>query len=262
VAPLGLADITVSKELARDYAGTLRQAASMGYSHFGFRLSAYAPSVAELDPGDKARMVRDAGLEVGVVRFGVFGVDYDRQIAEAAEIGASTVAMTAGTPFLASRPVGTATREAFDAWLPQLAAIGAKCRAAGLTFAYHNHWWDLVPLGGEAPLDVMARTIAPQDLSFEVDLAWCWFAGVAPLDLIARLGPRVASMHFKDIDRKRGTGTSDHAVVIGRGEMGYAALLPRLRKLTNAIGFIEVDSPEDGLAAAAEGVRFFREHSR
>ena len=86
------------------------------------------------------------------------------------------------------RPVGTATREALDAWLPQLAAIGAKCSAAGLTFAYHNHWWDLVPLGGEAPLDVMARTIAPQDLSFEVDLAWCWFAGVAPLDLIARLG--------------------------------------------------------------------------
>lgn len=257
---LGLADITVSKELARDYAGTLRQVAAMGYTHFGFKIAGYTPAITERDPREKAQMVRDAGLAVGAVRFSVIGADYDRQIADAVAVGATEVVMSAGAPFLASRPVGTATRAAFDAWLPQLAALGAKCRAAGLTFAYHNHWWDLLPLGGEAPLDVMARTIPPSDLAFEVDLAWAWWAGVAPLDLIARLGPRVASMHFKDIDRTRGKGTTDHAVVIGSGEMGYAALLPRLRRLTSAIGYVEVDAPPDGLVAAAEGARFFHAH--
>ena len=259
-AALGLADVTISKELARDYAGTLRQVAAMGYTHFGFKIAGYAPGLVERDPREKAKMVRDAGLEVGVVRFGVIGADYDRQIADAVAVGAKVVAMAAAAPFLASRPVGSATRAAFDAWLPQLAALAAKCRAAGLTFAYHNHWWDLQPLGGEAPLDVIARTIPPSDLSFEVDLAWAWWAGVAPLDLVARLGPRVASMHFKDVDRTRGQGTTDHAVVIGSGEMGYAALLPRIRKLTSAVGYVEVDAPADGLAAAAEGARFFRAH--
>jgi sugar phosphate isomerase/epimerase len=69
-------------------------------------------------------------------------------------------------------------------------------------------------------------------------------------------------MHFKDIDRNRGKSTTDHAVVIGSGEMGWAALLPRLGRLTSAVGYVEVDAPADGLAAAAEGARFFRAHSR
>jgi sugar phosphate isomerase/epimerase len=259
-APLGLADITVMKALTRDYAGTLKQAAAMGYTHFGFRLAAYGPGASEPAPRDKALMARDAGLEVGVVRFSPVRPDYDEQIAQALAVGATIVAMTAAPPFIMGR-LGVATRAAFEGWLPELAALGAKCRAAGLTLAYHNHWWDLMPLeGGEAPLDSIARRISPSDVAFEVDLAWCWYAGVAPLDLLVRLGPRVASMHFKDIDRSRGKGTTDHAVVIGSGEMGYAALLPRIRRLTSAIGYIEVDAPADGLAAAAEGARFFREH--
>ena len=50
------------------------------------------------------------------------------------------------------------------------------------------------------------------------------------------------------------------AVVIGSGEMNYAALLPRIRRLTSAVGYVEVDSPPDGLAAAAAGARFVKEH--
>lgn len=261
-APLGLADITVMKELSRGYAYTLKQVAAMGYTHFGFRLAAYGPSKTEPTPQDKAQMVRDAGLELGVVRLSPKGADPERQIAQAAEIGAKVIAMSAAPPFLAGR-LGVTTRAAFDAWLPELAALGARCRAAGLTFAYHNHWWDLMPLeGGESPLDTIVRAIPPGDVAIELDLAWCWYGGVAPLDMLARLGPRVSSMHFKDIDRSRGKTTTDHAVVIGAGEMGYGALLPRIRRLTSAVGYVEVDSPPDGLAAAAAGARVFREHSR
>jgi sugar phosphate isomerase/epimerase len=261
--PLGLADITVARELARDYSGTLRQVAAMGYSHFGFRLAGYGGGAAELPAPEKARLVREAGLEVGVVRLGVApGADHTAQIAEAAAIGARIVALTTAPVFFSGPALGVTTRAAFDAWLPTLAALGARCREAGLTLAYHNHAWDLQALEGETPLDIMARAIPPGDLSFELDLGWCWYAGVAPLDLLARLGARVVSMHLKDIDRSRGKNQTDHAVVIGSGEMGYASLLPRIRAQTSAIGYIEVDAPEDGLAAAAEGARFFRDHAR
>jgi hypothetical protein len=40
--------------------------------------------------------------------------------------------------------------------------------------------------------------------------------------------------------------------------MDYTALLPRVRRLTRAIGYVEADSPDDGLAVAVEGARFFR----
>ena len=256
--PLGLAEITVGPLLARDYAGTLRQAAALGYTHFGFRLGGFGQGASDPAPLEKARMVRNAGMEVGVVRFGVMGVDYDQQIAEALACGATIVAMTAASVFIKRRPLGTATRAEFDAWLGTFAQLAAKCRAAGLTLAYHNHWWDFAPLDGEAPLDIMARTISPRDLSFEVDLAWAWYAGVAPLDLVARLGPRVASMHFKDIDRSRGTEPTQQTVPPGSGEMDYAALLPRLPALTSAIGYVEVDTPGPDMASAAAGAAFVR----
>lgn len=259
VPRFGLADITVMKELLRDYPGTLRQIADMGYSVMGFRLAGYAgPALGEPSPSDKARMVRDAGLEVGVVRLGVRNVDYDRDLDLAAATGAKVAAITTAPPFIAGPQLFKTTREKFDAWLPQLAAIGEKARTRGLTLAYHNHWYDLQPLGGERPLDLMARQIPPELLSFEVDLAWTWYAGVAPLELLRQLGPRVVSMHWKDIDRSRGKGTTDHAVAPGLGEMNYPLLLPHVVRNTNANGYVEVDSPDDGLLAARQAAEMIK----
>lgn len=258
-SPLGLADITVMRELHRDYPGTLAQVAQLGYTTFGFRLAGYGgPSPGEPPPADKARMVREAGLEVGVVRLGVRNVDYDRELRQIADTGACIAAMTTAPVFIATTEVGRTTRAAFDAWLPDLASIGEKARKLGLTLAYHNHPYDLQPLGGEAPLDMMARQIPAEILAFEVDLAWAWYAGVDPLELLARLGPRVASMHWKDIDRSRGKTRAEIAVAPGSGEMDYAALLPRIRRLTSATGYIEVDNPVDGLKAAAFGAAAVR----
>jgi sugar phosphate isomerase/epimerase len=258
-APFALADVTVRRELAKDYAGTLRAVAAMGYGRFGFRLASYVPNDrSEPTPADKARMVRDAGMEVGVVRLGVRGADYDRQLDQAVAIGARIVALTTAPIFIATRSIGYSNRAALDAYMPQLAALGEKAKAAGLTLAYHNHWYDLLPLDGDHPLDLMARHIPPSLLSFEVDLAWTWFAGIAPLDLLAKLGPRVVSLHVKDIDRTRGTAITDHAVAPGLGEMDYAALMPRIRRLTKATPYVEVDAPDDGLAAARAGMAVLR----
>lgn len=254
---LGLADITVQKELARDYAGTLRAVARLGYTRFGFRLASWNPAdTTELAPREKARLVREAGLEIGIVRLGVREADYRPQLDTAVAIGATTVAMTIAPPFLSRAGLGITTRPAFEAWLPQLAELGAQARTRGLTLAYHNHWFDLQPLDGARPLDLMAAAVPPSLLSFEVDLAWAWYAGVAPLDLLAQLGPRVVAMHWKDIRRQPGSTPNKDTVPVGSGEMGYAALLPRIAALTAAPGYVEVDSASDGLAAAASAATF------
>lgn len=265
--PLGVVEITLTKALSRDYAGTLKQVAAMGYSHFGFRMAAGGAGANQPSSADKARMARDAGLQVGLARFGVTPQSQERDIADAAAIGATGIVMSAAPVFASARGLGVASRADFDAWLTDLAGLIARCRAAGLTFVYHNHWWDVMPLdGGETPLDILARRFSPADLAFEVDLAWAWYGGVAPLDLLARLGPRVVSMHLKDIDRSKarpGAGaaaTGQQAVVIGQGEMGYDRLLPRIGRITRAVGYIEIDAPADGLIAAAQGARFFREY--
>lgn len=253
----GLADITIIRELQRDYAGTVRQVAAMGYSIMGFRLSSYGGGV-ERPPAEKAKIIRDAGMEIGPVRLGVTNTTFDADLDAAAAIGAKVVVLSTAPPFFAGPKRFETTRDKFDAWLPQLGAICEASRQRGLKFAYHNHWYDLQPLGGERPIDIMARTFSPELLSFEIDLAWAWYAGVAPLDLLRQLGPRVVSMHWKDIDRTHGGTSTDHAVIPGTGQMDYAALLPHVVRLTRAPGLVEVDNPSDPLAAARQGAEFIK----
>lgn len=251
--PLGLADITVRKELASDYAGTMRALAAIGYTHFGFRLAAMSPlEPAEIPAADKAAMVRDAGLGIDTVRLG-YSAPFARQIEAAAKMGAAIVAYTAAPVFFATGTVGIATREAFDAWLPELGEIAAIARANGLRLAFHNHWWDHVPLGGESPIEIIARTYSPEQVGFEIDLAWAHIGGEDPLAFVRRLGPRVLAMHFKDVDPARGDDYGRQLVPPGEGVLGYAAMIPQLDRITNAIGYVEVDDPVDGLVAASNG---------
>jgi sugar phosphate isomerase/epimerase len=262
-AELNLTDATVARELARDYAGTLERVAALGYRRFGFRLSGYGgPSADEPTPQDKARMVRAAKMEVGVVRLGVRNADHDLQLRQAVDIGAKIVAMTTAPVFIAGRQLGQTTRAVFDGWLPQLGRLGERAASLGLTLAYHNHWYDFTPLEGDRPFDLMARAIPPQTLSFEVDLAWAWFGGQDPLALVKALGSRVVSMHLKDIDRSRGKTPTEHTVPVGQGEMDYAAILPRLAAITSAPGYVEVDTSPDGIAAAQQAARFITALSR
>jgi len=255
--PLGLANLTVRKALSEDYAGTLRKVSDMGYTHFGFPLTEISP---QMEPGphprDIAEMVRDAGMEVGVVRYGMAAPD-QQQMEWAHEIGASTVAYSAAPVFFRGKELGKTSRAEFDAWLPQLGRLAETAQKAGLRLAYHNHWWDHVPLdGGEAPLDIIARAYSPDVIAFEIDLAWAWLGGQNPYDLVQKHANRVASMHFKDVDPKRGGTMFDQLVEPGKGRLDYAQLVPKLDDLTSAIGYVEVDNPADGLAAAASGANF------
>lgn len=247
------------RELMADFPGTLAKVAALGYTTFGFRLYGYAgPSPAEPAPRLKAAMVRAAGLKVGATRLSVRNANYDRELDIAAEMGSRIVVITTAPPFIAGPELFKTTRAAFEAWLPQLAKVAEKARDRGLRLAYHNHPYDFLPLDGEQPFALMANSISPELVSFELDFAWLWLAGIDPLQMLRWLGPRVVTMHWKDVDRRRGTERADQAVAPGLGEMDYAALLPAVRRLTTATGYIEVDKPEDGIAAARIGAELVK----
>ena len=256
---LGLVDMTVMRELLIDYPATLGKVAGLGYSTFGFRLFGYAgPSPDEPPPHAKAAMVREAGLEVGAIRLSPRNADYNRELDIAAEIGARLVVISTGAPFITGPKMFETTRDLFEAWLPQLAMVGEQARKRGLRLAYHNHPYDFAPLDGKRPFDLIARNISPELVSFEIDLAWLWLAGIDILPFLRSLGRRVVTMHWKDIDRSRGTNRSDQAVALGQGEMGYSKLLPAILRVTDATAYIEVDRPADGIAAATAGVAMVR----
>ena len=235
--PLGLADITVMRELTQDYAGTLRKAGALGYSHFGFRLAGYDPRIAEIDPREKARMVRAAGLEVGscVSRL-VAQTMIVRSISPQRLAPRSWHYRPRRSSSLHARSVSSVTKSSMLG-SPTWRGSAKKCRKAGLTFAFHNHPWDLRPFpdAPHTPMDQILEAVPAENLSFELDLAWCWLAGVEPLGLLRRLGTRVVSMHLKDVDRTRGVEHADVAVTIGQGEMHWERPLPQIERLSTRL---------------------------
>ncbi len=253
--PLGLTSLTVARELAADYAGTLRRARSLGYSHFGFPLGPQSPRhPAVRDPGEVAALCRAAGLQVGVVRL-AHDDDYPRQMEMAAKLGASIVAQSAADVFFTGETRGKTTRTAFEGWMERLAVMARAAREEGLRLVYHNHDWDHVPLAGKTPLELIAASFAPGEVDFEIDLGWAYVAGVDPLNLLRDLGPRVLSLHLKDVDASCSGNDCPRFVAPGEGGMDYPALMPWIDRVTDAQAYVEVDDPVDGMEAATSGAR-------
>jgi hypothetical protein len=127
----GLADITVMRELTRDYAGTLRQIAAMGYTTMGSQLAGYGGrGPKEPNPAEKAWLVRGAGLEVGVVRLGVRNVDYDRDLDQTAETGAKFAAITTAAPFMRDRGFTTPPARSSRRGCPNCTACARRPKRA------------------------------------------------------------------------------------------------------------------------------------
>ena len=87
---------------------------------------------------------------------------------------------------------------------------------------------------------------SPERLFLEIDLGWAWFAGVDPVELVARVAPRAQLVHVKDL-----VGASEPRFVpVGDGDVGYANVLPAIRE--HGVEWLLVEQDEtDGSALDA-----------
>ena len=131
-----------------------------------------------------------------------------------------------------------ATAAEADAVVERIAGVMPRVRDAGLRLGFHNHDAELRPLDdGRTVLD---RLAALDDLFFEVDLGWAWFAGVEPAGLVERLGPRVPLVHVKDLAPE----AEQRFVPVGDGDVGYPELLPAIAGLGVEWLLVEQDETE------------------
>jgi sugar phosphate isomerase/epimerase len=82
--------------------------------------------------------------------------------------------------------------------------------------------------------------LGEEELFFEVDLGWAWFAGVEPASLVERLVPRVPLVHVKDLAPQ-----AEHRFVpVGDGDVGYREVLPAIEGL--GVEWLLVEQDEVG----------------
>ena len=233
---LGLAVYTVRGPAARDFEGTLAAVADIGYRDLDMYI------YEGRRPPKETRAILDrVGLTCSSARVATPALyrGWDRSLDAAATLGARWITL-ANVPW-EERTLWRDWEELFEVF----GRVGEQARRRGLHFCYHNHDFELQPIDGRIPLDLMLSSTSPDDLKLQMDVYWITRGGRDPVEEITRLGARVASLHLKDMDRTPARGIT----TVGRGTLDFAAIL-RAARLAGVTGcFVEEDNPSDAMAS-------------
>lgn len=234
VHPLGIQLYTLRELLQRDFEGTIRQLADIGYREVEFA-GLYGQRAADL------RKVLDrhhVSAPSGHCDIAGVTVKLDQTIAEARTLGHRYV-VVAWIPDEARTPAGYASvAETFN-------QAGEKLKKAGLTLGYHNHSFEFKPLEGDRNgYDILLQRTQPDLVTMELDLYWIREAGQDALRYFADHQGRFRLVHIKDM-------ASDGSMVdVGKGAMDWPVLLAAARKAGVQHQFVEHDEPPDPIAFA------------
>lgn len=151
-----------------------------------------------------------------------------------------------------------------------LAAIGGKwynCqhggyfKEKGVTLCFHPHYGTCV--FWESDIDYLMVHTDPRYVSFCIDTAHTTLAGMSPVELIKKVGPRLAYMHLKDVDTyalKTAEGADKMGTfrALGHGTIDFPAVKAALEEIGyDGILCVELDRPEVGNFHSAEVSRIY-----
>ena len=79
---------------------------------------------------------------------------------------------------------------------------GEASKKAGMQFAYHNHWFEFLPVDGKLPYDLLLKECDANLVKMEMDLCWITAAGGDPLKYFNQYPGRFPLVHVKDLKKK------------------------------------------------------------
>ena len=237
---IGVQLYTLRDLAAKDLAGALAQVAQIGYREVEF--AGYH--------GKSAREVRTM-------------LDANGLTAPSAHIGLEIIERNAAQVFDDARVVGheyitvpflmpdqRRTLDDFRRIATRLNQAGRAASEAGFKLAYHNHDFELKPIDGMVPLDVMMAATDPMLVSFQIDVYWVTNAGGSPIDWLERHGDRISMLHLKD----SGPAPELQIREVGAGTIDFAAILARARNVRHF--FVEQDRSADPIASIRASYRY------
>jgi len=216
--PVALQMYTLRNESAKDFVGTLKKVAEVGYA--GVELAGYG----SLSASDLRKLLDDLGLKRAGSHVGMNDLqkDLDRVTEFNLEIGNHYIVYPSLPKEMRNDEKGF--REAAKL----LNSIGEKCSKQGLGFCYHNHNFEFQKFGGKYALDILYEAADPKFVQAEVDVYWAKHAGVDPADYIRRYPGRCPFIHLKDM-----AGDADRSFAeVGEGIIDFDAIF----KASQAVG--------------------------
>jgi sugar phosphate isomerase/epimerase len=202
---VGLQEITVQRDAAKDFRGTMKRISDTGYKYVEW-LNMKADFDPGLGLGIPAEEVKRVFDEYGVKLTGAlvahsqkekrvdffFDTDALKRVVDwHAAFGCETI----GIPieFFPSKDYLLRRCDAYN-------RLGQLCKDAGLQLTYHNHYHEFLCFEGKEIYDWILENTDPDLLKMELDVYWALRALVDPAKLIRKLGKqgRIKLLHTKD----------------------------------------------------------------
>ena len=171
-----------------------------------------------------------------------------------------------GVQFMINPGLRVASRDDAYKGAELLNEIGKKAKEAGLRYGYHNHNNDFDVYDDKAVIDIFMENTDPDYVTFEIDAAWAWRAGVNAAEFINAHAGRVDLIHVKETSRVLGPEDDFSRLFKGvkRDENGFPIFtdeikkrLEEFQKINCKLGDGIINMPEIVKAADAQGVKAY-----
>lgn len=231
--PLGFQIWTIRDRLLKDFPGTLKMMADMGYQTvemcsppgYGFK------ELMDMKPAEMKRTVENAGLKLVSTHYGFKELkeNPDERIQFAKESGQKQMILSSfGLP-------KDAKMQDWQTAAGILNEIGSKTKKEGIQMGYHNHHGEFEKIDGVLIYDELMRRFDPDLIKMQFQVAVISI-GYKASDYFNKYPGRFISAHLADW-----SPTADKNVPIGKGIVDWKEFFAAAEKCGVKNYFVEMD---------------------
>jgi sugar phosphate isomerase/epimerase len=244
IEKVGVQLYTVRDQMKDDFDGTIAKVAQIGYKEVEF--AGYFGRT-----GQQVRAVVDKN--------GLSAVSTHVQYDELDEKFPSVIetSKTIGMKYIVCPWIPEELRKSPDIWkqaAEKFNHAGEQTKKAGIQFAYHNHWFEFLPVNGKLPYDELLKECDANLVKMEMDLCWITVAGADPLKYFDRYPGRFPLVHVKDMKKLppvSQAGSQDFGssltdmTAVGSGIIDWKKIFAQSDKAGIKHYIVEHDKPEN-----------------
>lgn len=202
--PIGLQLYTLREMAAKDFPGVLRKVANIGYKGVEFA------GLHGHDPKEIKKLIDALGLEVSSSHCALPTAENVQEIVDTESIlGNKRIISGFG-------PNDLATPDDRKRAADKFALACDVLKPFGMTFGFHNHWWEFFEADGKYAYDVLMEG-APSAFS-ELDVYWAAYGKADPVAVVKKYASRIPLLHIKDGPLEEGkphTAVGSGALYVG-----------------------------------------------
>jgi sugar phosphate isomerase/epimerase len=247
--PVGFQVWTVKDKLVKDFPGTLKMVADMGYQNVemcsppGYESSGFGP-LMKLKAKEMKKIINDAGLKCPSSHYGMDELrqHLDERIEFAKESGQTQMILSS---------FGLPKEATISDWLKaadELNVMGEKVKSAGLQMGYHNHHMEFESKSGDTLIyDALMSQFDPSFVKMQFQVAVISL-GYKAATYFAKYPGRFISAHLADW-----SATDKKEAPIGKGVVDWREFFEALK--TGGVKNVFVEMSPETFKESADYIR-------